>query len=373
LHCPARDLLVLARIPGIGTHRLRILSEHFEDAAGIAGATARQLIAVGGIDRRTALNIVRFFQGPAMETAGREADEQLARLARSGGHIATLWDERYPSNLRTIYDPPPLLFMQGEFLPQDNTSIAVVGTRVPTPYGIALAERFSLEMARRGITVISGLARGIDTSAHTGALRGRGRTIAVIGSGIDVLYPAENRGLAGKIAHQGAVVSEFEMGTKPDAMNFPRRNRIVSGIALGTLVIETGIEGGAMITAAMALDQNREVFAIPSALSDRRASGTNRLIKEGKALLTESLEDIITELGPRLQGLMQVIAPASEMQPDLTLFERRLTDMIDDSPVHIDLLAERAGMSAAETMVHLLSLEFKGAVRQLPGKRFVRM
>jgi DNA processing protein len=373
LHCAARDLLVLSRIPGIGAHRLRILREHFEDTGGIAGATARQLIAIGGIDRRTALNIVRFFQGPAVDAAGREADVQLARLARSGGHVVTLWDEGYPANLRTIYDPPPLLFVQGEFLPEDNTSIAIVGTRLPTPYGIALAEKFALEMAHRGITVISGLARGIDTSAHASAVRGHGRTIAVIGSGIDLLYPAENRGLAGKIANQGAVLSEFEMGTKPDAMNFPRRNRIVSGIALGTLVIETGVEGGAMITAAMALDQNREVFAIPSALADKRVSGTNRLIKEGKALLTESVEDIITELGPRLQSLKQVSAPASEVQPDLTLFERRLADMIDDSPLHIDLLAERAGMSAAETMVHMLSLEFKGAVRQLPGKRFVRM
>jgi DNA processing protein len=373
MHCPHRDLLVLARIPGIGTHRLRILMEHFQDTGAIRGATARQLIAAGGIDRRTALGVVRFFQSREAESAGRAADEQLVRLSRAGGHLLTVWDETYPANLRRIYDPPPYLFVRGEFVDADNSSIAVVGTRGPTPYGISLAERFAHELARRGISVISGLARGIDTVAHVAALRGHGRTIAVIGSGIDVIYPAENKGLAGKIAEQGAFVSEYEMGAKPDAVNFPRRNRIVSGIALGVLVVETGVEGGAMITAAMALEQNREVFALPSPLSDRRPSGTNRLIKEGKALLTESVDDIVAELGPKLQALKGADVVSLEVQPDLTLFERRLVEMMDAEPLHIDLIAERAGLSASETMVHLLSLEFKSVVRQLPGKRFVRM
>jgi DNA processing protein len=186
------------------------------------------------------------------------------------------------------------------------------------------------------------------------------------------MYPSENRALAGRISESGAVVSEYAMGTKPDAMNFPRRNRIVSGIALGVLVIETGIDGGAMITAAMALEQNREVFALPSPLSDRRPSGTNRLIKEGKALLVETVDDIVAELGPRLQGVRADPAPHEELPPELTLFERRIIDATENEPQHIDLIAERSGLSAAETMVHLLSLEFKGIVRQLPGKRFVR-
>jgi len=201
----------------------------------------------------------------------------------------------------------------------------------------------------------------------------RGRTIAVIGSGVDVIYPPENKPLAGRIVEQGAVVSEYEMGAKPDAVNFPRRNRIISGMTLGTLVVETGHEGGAMITATTALEQNREVFAIPSAVTDKRASGTNRLIKEGKALLTESVDDILGELGPRIKALLNDHAAASFEPPhDLTLFERRLYDVMTEDPVQIDLLAERAGLSASETLVHLLSLEFKGIVRQLPGKMFNR-
>jgi len=368
-----RDLLILSHIPGIGSNRLRALVNHFGDPHEVGRASAHQLIRVEGIERKTALAVVSFLRGPAAGAAERFANDQISRIDKLGGRIVSFWDPDYPSNLKRIYDPPPFLFVRGEFREADGSSIAIVGTRNPTPYGTGLGERFASDLARLGLTVVSGLARGIDTTAHAAVLRSHGRTIAVIGSGVDVIYPAENKPLAERIVEQGAVVSEYEMGAKPDAVNFPRRNRIISGMTLGTLVVETGLEGGAMITATIALDQNREVFAIPSAITERRVSGTNRLIKEGKALLTESVADILGELGPRIKALLKDRAAASPEPPqDLTLFERRLFDVMDENPAHIDLLAGRAGLSASETLVHLLSLEFKGIVRQLPGKMFLR-
>jgi DNA processing protein len=371
--CRPKDLIVLKKIPGVGPYRLRALVQHFQEIDAIRSATAPQLIRAEGMDRRTAVAVTRFFRGRGLAEAEKAAEEQCRRVVRAGGRIITLWDEEYPRNLSGIYDPPALLFVRGTLVESDAVSLAVVGTRVPSLYGTGIAERFSGELAAHGITVVSGLARGIDTAAHTATLRENGRTIAVLGSGLDVIYPPENRSLAGKIAEQGALVTEFEMGTRPDAVNFPQRNRIVSGMSLGTLVAETAVNGGAMITAAMALEQNREVFAVPSPLSPGKVSGTNRLIKEGKALLIESVADILGALGAPL-ATMRPGRPGAgrELSSDLSLFERRLFDLLEESPQHIDLLAERSGMSASEVMVHLLSLEFKGAARQLAGKRFVR-
>jgi DNA processing protein len=267
-----------------------------------------------------------------------------------------------------------MLFVRGGFSEIDNSSIAIVGTRCPTPYGTRMAERFAAGLAKLGLPVVSGLARGIDTSAHRAALREGGRTIAVIGSGVDVIYPSENKSLADHIVAHGAVVSECDMGAKPDAVNFPRRNRIISGISLATLVVETAPEGGAMITAGTALDQNREVFAVPGAVGESGRSGTHRLIKEGKALLVESIDDIIAELAPRLRNVVAMAAlPEKPPQPDLNLFERKLYDALGDDPLHIDVLAERTGLVPSDALVQLLSLEFKGVVRQLPGKMFARV
>jgi DNA processing protein len=233
-----------------------------------------------------------------------------------------------------------------------------------------MASMFSEGLAGLGLTVVSGLARGIDTVAHAAALRAGGRSIAVIGSGLDVPYPPENRALADRISGQGAVVSEYPMRTKPDAVNFPRRNRIVSGLALGTIVVETGVDGGAMITAAMALDQNREVFAIPGPVNGRRPSGTHRLIREGKAMLLEQVEEVLAELG--LAGSAAAVRPTPADAVALNLFEQKLLDAVGEQPEHIDLLAARAGLSIADTLVHLLSLEFKSLIRQHPGKVFSR-
>lgn len=368
-----RELLLLARVPGIGPARLRALVSHFGDPRAVLEASAQSLTRVHGIDKGTAQAVVSSAGAPSFSAQEREVAAQLLKLDKAGGRIVTFWESEYPESLKRIYDPPPYLWVLGTLQPRDASGIAVVGTRLPTPYGLLVAERMSAGLASLGLPVVSGLARGIDTAAHRAAVRVGGRTVAVIGSGIDVIYPPENRGLAQSILREGAVISEFEMGARPEAVNFPRRNRLVSGMALGVLVIETGPEGGAMITAHLALDQGREVFAIPSPVREGGRSGTNTLIREGKALLVESLDDIIAELAPRLGGVISTGTPRPRpVQPDLTLFERRVIDALDETPTHIDDISRRSGLSPSDTLVQLLTLEFKGAVRQMAGKLFTR-
>lgn len=369
----ARELLILSAIPGVGPARLRALVNHFDGTCGVFSATARELSCVEVLDRRTASSILSFLRNSQRTEATAQADIQLSRLNKLDARIVTLWDDSYPGNLKRVYDPPPFLFIRGTLLQRDEISIAVVGTRNPSHYGTQLAGAFARELVLRGFSVISGLARGVDTLAHESAIRAGGRTIAVIGSGLDVLYPPENAQLGGNIVRHGAIVSEFLMGTQPDAVNFPRRNRIISGIALGTLVIETGIEGGAMITASIALEQNREVFALPGPLGGQRPSGTHHLIKEGRAKLTESVDDIIAELNPALRKSLGAVVTGHEAErtrPELTLFEQRVFDAIGRDVVHVDDIASAAGLTAGEVLVELLGLELKGLVRQQPGKMF---
>jgi DNA processing protein len=220
------------------------------------------------------------------------------------------------------------------------------------------------------VTVVSGLARGIDTVAHAATLKAGGRTVAVIGSGLDVPYPPENRKLMELIDDEGAIVSEFPMGTKPDAPNFPRRNRIISGMTLGTIVIESGEDGGAMITASTALDQNREVFAVPGTIYEKKSAGPNLLIQRGQAKLVLTVADVVEELGRSLPKTG--VAARTPVEPSLTLFERAVYEQLSSDPLHIDTIADRAATSTADALVTLLGLEFKGVVRQLPGKHFIR-
>jgi len=362
-----RDVLILSRIPGVGNARLRALIARFGSAGAVAAAHAASLCAVEGIEEKTAASIRAFFRSGAAGDAARFADSQAERAARAAASLVTLWDPAYPPLLKNIYDPPPLLFVRGGLTAADEGAVAVVGTRRPSAYGIVMAERLAGSLAASGITVASGLARGIDAAAHASALRAGGRTLAVIGSGLDVMYPAEHRTLADRICAAGAVLSELPFGSAPDAANFPRRNRIVSGMTLATVVVETAPAGGAMITAAMALEEGREVFAVPSAVAPQRASGTNRLIRDGKAKLTECVEDILAEIAPRLSP-RHIPAPGAP-----TLFEQPVLDALTGEPLHVDLVAARAHIAVPEALARLLALEFKGAVRQMPGKRFVRL
>ncbi len=360
-----RDLLQLSFVPRIGPHKIRMLVSHFGDPATVLRATPRDLIRVPGIERKLASNIVHQKGGEKF------ADEQLRRLNRIGGRILTIWDPEYPDLLKKTYDPPALLYMLGHFTSNDKNALAIVGTRRPSPYGQMVAELFSRTLAELGLSVVSGLARGIDTVAHSTTLQTGGRTIAVIGSGLDVPYPPENRKLLDSIAQQGAVVSEFPMGAKPDATNFPRRNRIISGLSLGTVIVESGEDGGAMITASTALDQNREVFAVPGNITEKRSFGPNKLVQEGRAKLVQHVEDILEELGPQVRHLLRN-ERAVEPLVELTLFEKNILNVLSDQPIQIDTIAELAETSTADALVNLLSLEFKSLVRQLPGKMFIR-
>ncbi|MBI4811165.1 MAG: DNA-protecting protein DprA [Ignavibacteriales bacterium] len=288
--------------------------------------------------------------------------------------VLTFWDNQYPELLKRIYDPPSYLFVDGDVIDTDKYSIAIVGTRTPSEYGTMMTEKLTQEFTKLGLTIVSGLARGIDTIAHSTVLKSNGRTLAVIGSGLDVIYPPENKSMSRKISSHGAVITEYAMETKPDAVNFPRRNRIISGVSLGTLVIETDVDGGAMITANTALDQNREVFALPGSVSSKRSRGCHALIKEGRAKLVESVDDILAELSFKLKPILKK-SPRTESKPppDVTIFEKSILDALSDTPSHIDVITELTKLSISDVLVNLLSLEFKGLIKQLPGKMFVKL
>jgi DNA processing protein len=367
------DLLVLSRIPNVGVNRLRALVTHFGDPTRALFASAPEIAAVEGFSTRLAAAVAGFRATQEHERARDFARRQLLRLEEAGGSIVSYWDEAYPDLLKRIYDPPAYFHFFGNAGAWTGPSLGVVGTRFPSEYGRATAEHFGREFARLGITVVSGLARGVDTVAHSAALKEGGITIAVIGSGLDVIYPPENKGLSERMRTRGAVISEYEMGAQPDAANFPKRNRLISGLSLGTLIVETDVNGGAMITANVALDQNREVFAVPGNIGAKRSRGCNLLIREGKAKLVESVEDILAELRPALPArFTETHSQPAQSDPGLTLFEQNIYDFLSPAPMHIDDVADRAGCSASDALVNLLGLECKGLIRQLPGKRFVR-
>jgi DNA processing protein len=284
--------------------------------------------------------------------------------------LITFWDAEYPENLKKIYDPPVLLFIRGTLTPADKNAIALVGTRTPTAYGRGCVESFSKELVQQQITVVSGMARGIDTYAHWAAINAGGRTIAVLGSGVDVVYPPENKNLMPKMIEQGAIISEFLMGAKPDAPNFPRRNRIVSGISLGVVVIEAGKKSGALITANIALDQNREVFAIPGNINSPHSIGTNALIQEGAKLVTGA-GDVIDELKPQLSHLLAT-AKIKRKQISLTAVEQTIWENLSTEAMHIDQIASINQLSVAQALGVLLALELKDMVIQMPGKYFIK-
>lgn len=357
-----RDLLRLISVPRLGPLKIRALVSHFGDPGSALRAHPRELIRVSGIDKKLAAAIRRH-DGETF------ADEQLKCINRIGGRIIPFWDASYPHLLRKIYDPPPLLYVLGEFTESDRNAIGVVGTRKPSPYGQRITDVLCGDLVSAGITIVSGLARGIDTHAHEATLRANGRTIAVIGSGLDVPYPPENFRLIRRISAKGAVISEFPLGTRPEAQNFPRRNRLISGLSLGVVVVESDEDGGAMITASTALDQNREVFAVPGMITEKRSIGPHVLIRDGRAKLIQGAVDVLNEFPafcrPRDQGVAATL-------PALSLFETSVFETLGDEPIHIDAIADRTGLATSDGLVTLLSLEFKGLVRQLPGKFFVR-
>jgi DNA processing protein len=355
-------LVALSMVPGVGPGRIRSLLARFGAATAALTAPRKALAEVPGIGPQTATAIASFDDHPAVEA-------QFRRAVQAGATLVTTQEEPFPRLLREIYDPPAFLWVQGTLFPADEQAIAIVGTRRATDYGKRVAHEFAAALAGQGFTIISGLAYGIDAAAHRGALEAGGRTLAVLGSGVDRIYPSRHLSLAREIAAHGALLSEYPMGAEPEAPNFPRRNRIISGLSRGVLVVEAHETGGALITARMAQEQNREVFAIPGPIHSRASLGSHQLIQQGYAKLVSNVEDMLVELGtPQAQPLP--LAPAA--LPELHPVEQILYTALTDTPVHLDTLCMKTDLDPSTALVYLLGLEFKGLVRQMAGKQFFR-
>ncbi len=337
--------------------------ERFGSAAGILAAPAGELTALRGVGPKLAAAVRRL-------DAERAGEEEERRAAALGIGIITLDDQEYPERLRQIPDPPRVLYHRGALLPQDGAGIAVIGARAATAYGKVVAERLGRELAAADVSVISGLARGIDGCAHRGALAGGGRTVAVLGSGLDRIYPPEHAQLATGIAAKGALLSEFPLGSEPEPWHFPLRNRVISGLARGVVVVEAAVRSGALGTADTALEQGREVFAVPGPITSPTSTGTNRLIRQGAGLV-EGARDIF-ESFPDLAARLSAVDGEPSAPAGASDTERRLLFAIGSAPLPIDDIIRLSPCPAAETTALLTALELKGLVRQHPGKIFAR-
>lgn len=352
--------IALSMVPEIGNVTFRKLLSVYKEPANIFSASFKELSGIEGIGEKKAINIKKF-------SGWKDAEKQLKQVNEKGVNVLTCNRPEYPAMLRQIENAPVILYAKGQIRDEDKFAIAIVGPRKPTSYGTGLAERFSSELVVAGFTVVSGMARGIDTIAHKSSLKAGGRTIAVLGSGIDMPYPPENRELMERIAASGCVISEFPPGTEPNRENFPRRNRLISGLSLGVLVIEATQDSGSLITANYALEQNREVFAVPGSIHSPSSKGTNELIKKGARLVQDS-NDIIEELTPMLKGFIK--KAKGGLTAELTDEERRLCEILSGEPIHIDTISREFLLPSSRTLALLLNLELKGVVRQEEGKRF---
>ena len=359
-------ILTLKLIPELGNRTILRLIRHFGSARSVLQAGPTDLGAVPGL-REKPLAAVR-----KMQTV-RPADREFELLKESGIRMVCLNDSDYPANLSAISDPPAALFVRGTLEPRDLVSVSVVGSRAASPTGLVFTERLCLDLVQYGVSIVSGLALGIDSAAHRGALKGRGRTLAVLGCGLDVDYPRGSSNLREAIVRSGALVTEFPLSTPPAAVHFPLRNRIISGLSLGVVVVEAAQRSGSLITARLALEQGREVFAVPGIARNFRSVGPHRLLKEG-ARLVECAEDIIEEIRPLLGrseppgGKRGGITPKA---PACSEDEQILFGVLDRSPIHIDEISRSVEWPVSKVMAVLLALELKGIVRQLPGKYFV--
>ena len=369
----------LTKIEGLGSVRIKKLLEKFHNAENVFDTSVKEISSIEGFSSKTAESILKsknnFDPG--------QYDKMLSKAESLGIEAVTLTDEGYPLQLKEIYDPPVILYYKGlngnsaEALKKlQADSVGIVGTRTPSDYGKKMSENFAVELAMAGINVVSGFARGVDTHAHKAVISNNSHnavTAAVFGCGVDVIYPPENKKLYAEMNEKGIMLSEYEIGAKPDAINFPKRNRIISGLARGVIVVESGKEGGALITARCALDQGREVFAVPGYISSKVSVGTNGLIKAGQAKLIQDVDDILVEIGtngtnsaePALQNNLFAVH-------DLNGNEKVIFDILHQGsePVHIDAISESANLNISDCLVTLLNLEFKGIINQLPGKRF---
>jgi DNA processing protein len=363
---PTEACIALNMLPTVGPVRLRKLLEVFKNPERILMAKRGELRGVEGIGNEVAEQISNW-------EATVDLAAELERVREFGATVIIQDSPSYPKSLREIHAPPIVLYVWGELTERDHHAIGIIGARRTTHYGTESAKKLAYQIAYAGLTVISGLARGIDTAAHQGALAAKGRTIAVIGSGLSKLYPPENQALAEKIRNgNGAIVSEFSMEIEPDRQTFPMRNRIISGWSHGILVVEAGLNSGALITASQAIEQNRSVYAVPGQINAPSAMGSNRLIQQGAKLVMDA-SDILDDL----QILLPETKPSSEAAarplPELTTDERRVYDAIESSETPIDRIATKSELPSAVVSSALLRLELKRLVKQLPGKYFVKL
>jgi len=361
-------LIALNMIEGVGPVRVRQLLEHFGEAPAILSASKQQVLHVRGIGEDTAENISNWEKN--VDLAG-----ELKRISDFGCHVLTQADENYPPSLREIYDPPIVLYVKGALNGKDKNAVAMVGSRQTTHYGIEASRKLAYQLAYVGITVVSGGARGIDTAAHQGALSAKGRTICVLGTGINIIFPAENAELFERIAASGAIITQYPFNRNADRQSFAIRNRIVAGMTLGTVVVEANLTSGALITANFATEYGRQIFAVPGRIDSPRSKGCHELIKKG-AKLCEGAEDILSEFeylfppsnrppSPNETGVL----PALELSKN----EQKVFDALkSEDETSIDEAIRRSGLPSSAVSVALLSLEMKRVVKQLPGKLFVK-
>ena len=355
--------IALNMIPQMGPVRMRRLMEAFGSAEQILLARPGQLTQVAGIGEELARNISQW-----EDHADPAAEERKARDL--GARVITAEDSEYPASLREIHDPPIVLYVLGQITERDRNAVAVVGSRKASHYATECAKKLSFQMAYAGLTVVSGLARGIDTAAHQGAIAAKGRTIAVIGAGLAHLYPPENAELAERIAGNGAVVSEFPVDTKPDRQTFPIRTRIVTGMSFGVLVVEAGANSGALISANMAAEQGRTLYAVPGRIDQPTCLGSNRLIQQGAKLVTAA-EDILDDLPLVFRDKPEL--PPSVSAVDLTPEQQKILAAIGADETPLESVIATSGLTAAAVSSTLLGLEIRRLVKQLPGKRYVKL
>jgi DNA processing protein len=380
--------LRLKLTPELGNRSLLRLVQHFGSPSAVLHASAAALAAVPRLKEKARSALIR-------KTVLRSPEAEWAMLEKEGIALLCLNDPHYPANLAAIPDPPAVLFVRGGLEPRDLIAVAVVGSRAASPMGLTFTQRLCNDLAQAGVTIVSGLALGIDSAAHRGALGGRGRTLAVLGCGLDVDYPRENARLRKEISQSGALLSEFPLGTPPAPGHFPMRNRVISGLALGVVVVEAAHRSGSLITARLALEQGREVFAVPGMAHHYRSVGPHRLLKQG-AKLVESAEDVLEEIRPLVRpswapapegktgagGQTTPRGPAGpleapkhpyalQLNASYSAEEAALLQALDPQPRHIDEICRSLQWPASQVMSHLLALELKGAVQQLPGKYFV--
>jgi len=359
--------IALKSIEGVGNIMFPALVEKFGSPSAVFNASTSQLTEIPGVSNHTAKQISDFKEWD-------KVTKELEFLFKNNIHIITYQDDPYPEKLLYIYDRPSFLYVSGK-LDKEDVNIAVVGSRQCSSYGQYTTEKISRELAYKGITVVSGMARGIDSAAHRGTLAAHGRTIAVLGSGIDVIYPPENKKLYSEIIENGAVISEYPPGTPPRSSNFPARNRIISGMSYGVVIVEAGEKSGSLITARLALEQGREVFSVPGSIDSLGSRGTNKLIKQG-AKLVENTDDILEEILPQMNRTKKndcskpSFVPEKEPFVPLNEIEQTIMTFMNRGRMHVDELIALSGLSCSDIISALTRLELKGIIRQDPGKFF---